>query len=461
MAPFILLASLLFSYFASALMFDVLLSFFVALGLLGLVRAWKTAAAPAAFRAAGAGHGRRAVREGPGRAAAPAAAGAARAVVDARAAAALAVAGTPAWRWRCWAAAALILAWAIPAGVAGRRGLPQRHLLGPDGQPHGRELRAPGACVVLPGLAAADAGALAAVAALVARLARLPAALRTTAGCGWRCSARCSAWCSSRSSAASACTTCCRNLRCSRCWWRARWPPAPRAAGGWRRPALSAGARRCRRAGRRALLAARLGAASMRAWLQGGRRAGAAGRRGARVAPPGGRAARRAARRDGQRRRGLRAAGRLRRRDARALRPARGRPHDWRSSSARAARSPSRATTTASGRWPAGCGGRWSSCPTTAWPRGSPPTPKDAACSSTASRRRFRRACASNMRVATAAPGWRWWQRPRPRSRRRSAAGAAPPRRPCARRSPPPARSHRSGRRPRRTRPRCARRRRR
>jgi len=41
MAPFILLASLLFAYFAAALMFDAMLAFFVALGVLGLVRAWR------------------------------------------------------------------------------------------------------------------------------------------------------------------------------------------------------------------------------------------------------------------------------------------------------------------------------------------------------------------------------------------------------------------------------------
>ncbi|MCW5640431.1 MAG: glycosyltransferase family 39 protein, partial [Rubrivivax sp.] len=37
--PYVLLASLLFAYFATALMFDAMLAFFVALGLLGLVAA--------------------------------------------------------------------------------------------------------------------------------------------------------------------------------------------------------------------------------------------------------------------------------------------------------------------------------------------------------------------------------------------------------------------------------------
>jgi hypothetical protein len=41
MAPFILLSSLLYFYFASALMFDAMATFFVVLGWLGLVQAWR------------------------------------------------------------------------------------------------------------------------------------------------------------------------------------------------------------------------------------------------------------------------------------------------------------------------------------------------------------------------------------------------------------------------------------
>ncbi|HMO45362.1 MAG TPA: glycosyltransferase family 39 protein [Rubrivivax sp.] len=40
-APFVLLSSLLYAYFATALMFDAMLGFFVALGLYGIVRAWQ------------------------------------------------------------------------------------------------------------------------------------------------------------------------------------------------------------------------------------------------------------------------------------------------------------------------------------------------------------------------------------------------------------------------------------
>ncbi|MBK8864201.1 MAG: hypothetical protein IPN37_09385, partial [Betaproteobacteria bacterium] len=63
MAPFIPLSSLL-SYFASALMFDSLLSL-VALGLVGNGRAWKSGGGACGFLAAGAKHGRCPVREGP------------------------------------------------------------------------------------------------------------------------------------------------------------------------------------------------------------------------------------------------------------------------------------------------------------------------------------------------------------------------------------------------------------
>jgi len=118
MAPFILLASMLYSYFASALMFDVLLSFFVALGLLGLVRAWKGGGAGGGFVLLALGMGGALYAKGPV------------ALLHLLPPALLA----PWWmreqrpRWGRWYAgvalavlggAALILAWAIPAAWSG------------------------------------------------------------------------------------------------------------------------------------------------------------------------------------------------------------------------------------------------------------------------------------------------------------------------------------------------------
>lgn len=118
MAPFILLSSLLFAYFASALMFDVILSFFVALGLLGLVRAWQTDGGMGGFALLTLGIGGALYAKGPV------------ALLHLLPLALFA----PWWmreqrpRWGRWYAgvllsvlggAALILAWAIPAGLAG------------------------------------------------------------------------------------------------------------------------------------------------------------------------------------------------------------------------------------------------------------------------------------------------------------------------------------------------------
>ncbi len=118
MAPFILLSSLLFSYFASALMFDSLLSFFVALGLLGLVRAWKSGGGAGGFGLLALGMGGALYAKGPV------------ALLHLLPLALFA----PWWmreqrpRWGRWYAgvalallggAALILAWAIPAAWAG------------------------------------------------------------------------------------------------------------------------------------------------------------------------------------------------------------------------------------------------------------------------------------------------------------------------------------------------------
>lgn len=234
MAPFILLSSLLFSYFASALMFDSLLSFFVALGLLGIVRAWKSGGGAGGFGLLALGMGGALYAKGPV------------ALLHLLPLALFA----PWWmreqrpRWGRWYAgvalallggAALILAWAIPAAWAGGEAYRNAIFWGQtahrmvDSFAH----RAP-AWFYLAWLPLMLAPWL-----LWPRWWRnwraLPGRCAKTAGCGWRCSARCSAWRSSRSSAASACTTCCRSSRCSRCWPRARWPPAARAAGGWRR----------------------------------------------------------------------------------------------------------------------------------------------------------------------------------------------------------------------------------
>jgi 4-amino-4-deoxy-L-arabinose transferase-like glycosyltransferase len=118
MAPFILLASVLFSYYASALMFDALLSFFVVLGWLGVVRAWQTGAGAGGFALLSLGLGGALFAKGPV------------ALLHLLPPALLA----PLWmtqqqpRWRRWYAgvllavlggAALILAWAVPAAIAG------------------------------------------------------------------------------------------------------------------------------------------------------------------------------------------------------------------------------------------------------------------------------------------------------------------------------------------------------
>ncbi|NML16593.1 ArnT family glycosyltransferase [Azohydromonas caseinilytica] len=118
MAPLILLANGLFAYFASALMFDVMLSFFVALGVYGLVRAWQDGGARG-FALLALGLGGAFYAKGPV------------ALVHLLPPALLA----PWWmreqrpaRWGRWyggtalallGGAALILAWAIPAGLAG------------------------------------------------------------------------------------------------------------------------------------------------------------------------------------------------------------------------------------------------------------------------------------------------------------------------------------------------------
>jgi 4-amino-4-deoxy-L-arabinose transferase-like glycosyltransferase len=118
MAPDIVLASLLFTYFASALMFDVMLAFFVALGLLGLVRAWRSGGGVAGFVMLALGMGGALFAKGPV------------ALLHLLPLALFA----PWWMreqrppWRRWyagvglavlGAAALILAWAVPAGLSG------------------------------------------------------------------------------------------------------------------------------------------------------------------------------------------------------------------------------------------------------------------------------------------------------------------------------------------------------
>lgn len=121
MAPFVLLACLLFGYFATALMFDMVLAFFVALGWLGLVRAWRGETARArggGFLLLALGLGGALLAKGPV------------ALLHLLTPALLA----PWWmreqrpRWSRWYAgvlaataggAVLILAWAVPAGLAG------------------------------------------------------------------------------------------------------------------------------------------------------------------------------------------------------------------------------------------------------------------------------------------------------------------------------------------------------
>ncbi len=118
MAPYILLSIPLYAYFATALMFDAMLSFFVTLGLYGLVRAWQVPGSSAGFGWLSIGLAGALYSKGPV------------ALVHLMPAALLA----PWWmgearpRWGRWTlgvllallgAAALILAWAVPAGLAG------------------------------------------------------------------------------------------------------------------------------------------------------------------------------------------------------------------------------------------------------------------------------------------------------------------------------------------------------
>ncbi len=118
MAPFVLLASVLYAYFASALMFDAMIAFFVALGWLGLVQAWKSGAGRGGFVLLSLAMGGALLAKGPV------------ALVHLLPPALLA----PWWmreqrpRWRRWyqgvlwallGGAALILAWAVPAGLSG------------------------------------------------------------------------------------------------------------------------------------------------------------------------------------------------------------------------------------------------------------------------------------------------------------------------------------------------------
>ena len=118
MAPYVLLASALFVYFASALMFDAMLGFFVVLGFVGLAHAWRSGALGQGFALFAVGLGGALYSKGPV------------GLVHLLPAAMLA----PWWmreqrpRWGRWyagaglavlGAALLILAWAVPAGVAG------------------------------------------------------------------------------------------------------------------------------------------------------------------------------------------------------------------------------------------------------------------------------------------------------------------------------------------------------
>ncbi|MGL6111138.1 MAG: ArnT family glycosyltransferase [Rubrivivax sp.] len=118
MVPFILLSSLLYAYFASALMFDAMIAFFVTLGLVGLVRAWHTQGGALGFALLALALGGALYAKGPV------------ALLHLLPPALMA----PWWMrenrppWRRWylgvllsllAGAAMILAWAIPAGIAG------------------------------------------------------------------------------------------------------------------------------------------------------------------------------------------------------------------------------------------------------------------------------------------------------------------------------------------------------
>ncbi len=118
MVPFIVLASLLYTYFASALMFDAMLSFFVALGFVGLVRAWHSGGGAGGFVLLAIGMGGALYAKGPV------------ALLHLLPLALFA----PWWMrerrppWRRWylgvllallGGAALILAWAVPAGIYG------------------------------------------------------------------------------------------------------------------------------------------------------------------------------------------------------------------------------------------------------------------------------------------------------------------------------------------------------
>ncbi len=166
-APLVLVSSLLFSYFASALMFDAMLGFFVTLGFLGLARAWREQAVASGFVLLGLGLGGALLSKGPV------------ALVHLLPAALLA----PLWmrearpRWGRWYAGVglAVLGWrgtgarvGNPRGYCRWRGLPRRHLLGPDGRTHGRQLRSQGGVVVLSRLPALDVHAMDPVASLVA-----------------------------------------------------------------------------------------------------------------------------------------------------------------------------------------------------------------------------------------------------------------------------------------------------
>ncbi len=118
MAPFMLLASFLYSYFASALMFDAMIAFFVALGWLGLVMAWQSGAGSRGFLLLGLAMGGALFAKGPV------------ALVHLLPPALLAPwwmrEQRPPWRrwylgvlWALLGGATLILAWAVPAGISG------------------------------------------------------------------------------------------------------------------------------------------------------------------------------------------------------------------------------------------------------------------------------------------------------------------------------------------------------
>jgi 4-amino-4-deoxy-L-arabinose transferase-like glycosyltransferase len=118
MAPFVLLASFLHSYFASALMFDAMIAFFVALGWLGLVMAWQSGAGSRGLLLLGLAMGGALFAKG------------AVALVHLLPPALLAPwwmrEQRPPWRrwylgvlWALLGGATLILAWAVPAGISG------------------------------------------------------------------------------------------------------------------------------------------------------------------------------------------------------------------------------------------------------------------------------------------------------------------------------------------------------